>query len=305
VVTGATGLLAYLLTTIAPQTQIWAAMMAVFIGGVTLVVQFLMDSDKSIQRVETSQEVHAASIERLVRDGFSKINEATQLFGLIEASAVRTEVVTQLVWHSTQIGPAVPALISNFAQAEIARMSEFLKELSRGGDVTYDGEDRDWLLALTRSSRNTIDATSLTTVDAGATGLIDGGLWTSDLGQQYLEAQRDAIERGVTVRRVFILDRGPGLPDNPGLREVCASHRDLGINVRVLNAAAIPATRRASLFDFILFDDVVSYEVTPASRIEDTMLPSVVNTRLVLRDLRVKERIQRFRDLWQSADEFV
>ncbi len=303
-VTGTTGLLAFLITTLARQDTIWAIVMATFIGGVTLVVQFLIDFDKSMQRVEIGQEQHAESIERLVREGFANINKATQLFGLIEASAVHTELVTQLVWHSTQIGPGMPSLISSFAQAEIARMSDFLKELTRGGDVTYDGEDRDWLLSLTRSASRTIDATSLTTVDAGATGFVDGGLWTSDLGQQYLEAQRDAIERGVVIRRVFIVDRRE-LVSDPGLRDVVRTHQAVGINVRVLAPGAIPPTRRASLFDFILFDDVMSYEVTPASRIEDSMTPSVVHTRLVLRDLRVKERIQRFRDLWESAQEFA
>jgi hypothetical protein len=302
-VTGTTGLLAFLVTTLAQQETIWAIVMATFIGGVTLVVQFLIDFDKSLQRVEIGQEQHAESIERLVREGFANINKATQLFGLIEASAVHTELVTQLVIHSTQIGPAMPSLVSNFAQAEMARMSDFLKELTRGGDVTYDGEDRDWLLSLTRSAGISIDATSLTTVDAGATGFVDGGLWTSDLGQQYLEAQRDAIERGVVIRRVFIVDR-PELVNDPGLREIAGTHQMMGIHVRVLAPGAIPPTRRTSLFDFILFDDVMSYEVTPASRIEDTMQPSVVHTRLVLRDLRVKERIQRFRDLWESAREF-
>ena len=300
VVTGTAGVLVFLGSTFAPQAPIWAAMLlATFIGGVTLVVQFLVDFDNRLQQVEQGQEAHAASTERLVKEGFSNINEATRLFGKVEASAVRTDVVTQLVWHSTRISHGMPALVSTFAQAEIGRMSEFLQELSRGGDVTYDGEDRDWLLALTRSAQRTIDATSLTTVDAGGTGF-EGGLWASDLGQQYLDVQQAAIARGVVVRRVFIVDRSD-LVDDPGLIDVCRIHHSVGIQVRVLDPGAIPATRRAALFDFILFDEVVSYEVTPASRIEDTMAPIVVHTRLVLNEQRVRERFRRFHDLWQAA----
>ena len=33
---------------------------------------------------------------------------------------------------------------------EIARLSGYLQDLGQGGDVTYEGEDRDWLLGLTK-----------------------------------------------------------------------------------------------------------------------------------------------------------
>jgi hypothetical protein len=178
-------------------------------------------------------------------------------------------------------------------------MSEFLKELSEGGNVTYEGEDRDWMLSLTRNARSSIDATSLTTVDARGHGFVDGGLWSSDLGQRYLEAQRDAVQRGVRIRRVFIMDR-PGLANDPPFLEVCAFQRKLGIDVRVLDTTEIPNTRRTSLFDFILFDDVISYETTPASSI-DGAVPAIVNTRLELRSNRVKDRIERYKDLYESA----
>ena len=311
--TGISAVIAYVATTFFAQpTQIWSVTLATFIGGVALVVQLLVEFDTRMANVESGQEArlrtmeesqqkHSEHIEQLVRESYVKINEATELFALVEASALRTDVVTQFVKHSTQIRPA-PALLFDFAQGEIARMSEFLKEISRGGYVAYDGEDRDWLLGLTRHAQSSIDATSLTAVDAGGSGFGEG-LWSSDLGQRYLEVQRDAVQRGVAVRRVFILDH-PDLADEPGLREVCRIQKELGISVRILDATAIPTMHKTSLFDFILFDDVVSYEVTPAVRVADRSTPIVVNTRLVLLDARVRERIQRFRDLWASAREF-
>jgi len=325
-VTAGSAALTYIASTFfARPDQIWSVTLAIVIGGVVLVIQLLHEFDSRLHGLEASQEVrlqameetqyhrlqaledsqqrHAREIERVVGEGFIKINEATELFGLVEASALRTDVVTQFVKHSTQIGPA-PPLIFDFAQAEIARMSEFLKDVSQGGDVAHDGEDRDWLLGLTRHAQSSIDATSLTAVDAGNRGFGDGGLWSSDLGQRYLEEQRDAVRRGVTIRRVFILDR-PDIADDPGLREVCRIQTELGISVRVLDPSAIPSIHTTSLFDFILFDDVVSYEVTPAVRIADRSGPIVVNTRLVLPDARVKERAQRFRDLWAAAREFT
>lgn len=298
-----TGGITYLLTNTFDQPRIMGLTLSAFVGGVTLVVQFLVEFDDRLQHFEAAQTGHAAKMEKTVGEGFSKINEVTELFGLVEASALRTDVVIQLVRHSTQISSGTPTLIHDFAQSEISRISEFLKELSEGADVTYDGEDRDWLLGLARNVQSSIDATSLTTVDAGGKGFVDGGLWVSDLGQRYLEIQRDAVQRGVTIRRVFILDR-PELAGDSDLRRVCKLHQDVGITLRVLDPSAIPGTRKSSLFDFILFDNVVSYEVTPASRIEDGMRPVVVNTRLVLRETRVRERIQRFKDLWISAHDF-
>jgi hypothetical protein len=276
--------------------------LSVLIGGVALIGQFLVDLEGRMRAVEVTQERYAGDIEQRVRDGFTKINDATELFGLVEASALRTDAVVQLVRHSTQIDPTVPPLIFRFAQAEIGRMSEFLKELSEGGNVTYEGEDRDWMLALTRNAESSIDATSLTTVDAGGKGFVDGGLWASDLGQRYLEAQRDAILRVVRIRRVFIMDRAD-LASDPGFLGVYELQREMGIDVRVLDSSAIPGMRRSSLFDFILFDDVISYETTPASSIDGSIRPVIVNTRLELRSTRVKDRIQRFKDLWASARE--
>ena len=322
------GALAYFLTNILigniGEQQIWVITLSLLLGGVVFLVQFMITVEQQMNDVERAESIHSTEVERLVdgrlseirqevnqgfaeidkvvQSGFTKINEATELFGLVEASALRTDAVTQLVWHSTQIDPTAPALVFRFAQDEIGRMSEFLKELSEGGNVTYEGEDRDWMLSLTRNSQSTIDATSLTTVDAGGRGFVDGGLWASDLGQRYLEVQRSAITRGVRIRRVFIMDRPDLVADN-GFVGVCDMQRDMGINVRILDSSAIPEVRRSSLFDFIVFDDSISYESTPASSIDGSVRPSIVNTRLELRPARVKNRMERFKDLWDAAVE--
>lgn len=269
-----------------PRATAMAALtLAVLVGGVVLVVLFLIDVENRLAR------------------GLTKINEATDLFGLVEASALRTDAM-QLVRHSTQINPKAPPIVVRFAQHEISRMSDFLKELSRGSNVTYEGEDRDWMLGLARTAETSIDATSLTTVDAGGQGFVDGGLWASDLGQRYLEVQRDAVVRGVTVRRVFILNRKE-FADDPGFRHVCQLQQEMGINVRVLDSSTVPGVQRSSMFDFVLFDEAVSYEVTPGSPMEDTDRPNIVNTRLELRPSRVRDRALRFRDLWASAREYA
>jgi len=297
-ITALTGGMAYYFTDLTNQPQIWAFTASVFIGGITLVVQFLNDFENRLENVEVRQAEHSAEMRSLIEEGFAKTNEATELFQAVEASALQTDAVTQLVRHSTQIDPDSPPLVYGFAQLQINRMSQFLKELSEGGDVSYDGEDRDWLLGLTMQSRQTVIATSLSTVDAGGENF-DGGLWTSDLGLRYLELQREAARRGVTIRRVFIVDR-PGQTNETDLLRICRQQKDLGVQVRVLSRSDIPD---ALLFDFVVFDNAIGYEVTPASRVEVSMKPMIVNTHLIRQPERVEERTRRFEDLWASARE--
>jgi hypothetical protein len=301
-ITTVTGGLAYLITNTSGESQIWAITLSTFIGSVVLVIQFLIDFENRLGAVEDAHNRHATSMEQLVNAGFSKINEATELFGLVEASALRTDVVIQLVRHSVKIKPTSPSLVYDFAQAEITRMAEFLKDLSGGTEVTYDGEDRDWLLALARNAHSTIDATSFSTSGSG-TGLVDEGLWNSDLGQRYLEAQRDAVDRDVVIRRLFILDN-PGLSNDPDVLTACLRQKEIGVQVRILDPSAIPGKRRSQLLDFVIFDNVVSYELTSAPRIGRDTSTVINNTRLVLTPHRVAERAQGFKDLWASAYEF-
>jgi hypothetical protein len=291
-----------LVTRFTEVNQLLAVSMAILVAGVAMVVQVVAEFEGRLSIVARTQQEHSEHMDTMVKAGFSKINEATELFSLVEASALRSDVVIQLVRHSTQLDPQSPTLITRFAQAEIGRVSDFLKELSDGGNVRYDGEDRDWMLALAQSVETSIDATSLSTVDAGGKGSVDSGLWTSDLGQRYLDVQRDAIQRGVRIRRVFIIGQAD-LASDGGFLDVCHRQRDMGIHVRVLDSSAIPGTRRTSLFDFILFDDVISYEVTPASQVAGATRPTIVNTLLELRRSRVRDRIQRFKDLWDSAED--
>jgi hypothetical protein len=283
---------------------------SVFISGVAFVVQFLIDVENRIdnvegtlQSVETRYDEHNRDTRKMITDEFTKINAATELFGAVEASALKTDAVTQLVKNSTAVKRDTPSLVFDFAQAEIMRLSRYLKVLADAGDVVYEGEDRDWLLGLTRVASTSVDATSLTTVDAGGRGFVDGGLWSSDLGQRYLEAQREAIKRGVAIRRLFIIDR-PELKDDADFVNVLGQHVDIKVDVRTLMADDIASTQRSSLIDFIVMDGVLSYQVTPASRVTNRP-PTIATTTLVTDERRVAERIARYEDLWNSAQPFV
>jgi hypothetical protein len=291
--TAGSGVLTFLITNALQQTLAISVILSILIGGIALLVRFLVDFERRLAVVEGLARSGQVRMERLVGDAFAKINDATELFRSIEASALQTDLVTQLVRRSTEITPASPPLVYQFVRTQIKEMSEFLKEMAEGGDVTYYGEDRDWLLGLTRHASKTIDAISL--------GSVDRGLWHSEIGQRYLDAQRQAVEGNqVRIRRIFILDDRDAA-QHPDIQWVCRQQEGFGIDVRVLERERIPLMLRVHVLDFIVFDAVLSYETTPASAMGDSDRPAVAITRLVLRKSRVMERVQVFGKLWDAA----
>jgi hypothetical protein len=237
--TAAIGGATFLISNAFKPPVIWSFSLAIFISGVALVVQFLAQFE-------------------------DRLKVATSVFGLVEASALARDPMIQLVGLSTKLDSAAPELVHDFARFEIDRFSAFMRELVAGGEITYDGEDRDWLLGLTRNVKSTI---------------VDAGFWTSDLGMRYLEAQWQAIQRGVRIRRVFVFDQ-PELATNDDIIEICKLQQSYGIAVRILNPSTIPSIRRIALFDFVIFDEVVSYEPIAASPLEDGEKVAIHSTRL-------------------------
>jgi hypothetical protein len=180
-------------------------------------------------------------------------------------------------------------------------VTSFMRQLPVGSEIAYEGEDRDWLLGLTREAESTIDAISLSTVDAGVQGL-DGGLWTSDLGIRYLELQREAINRKVRIRRIFVVVNDEMNYDESFLR-VTQMQRNVGIEVRKLDHHLIPAWLQPQIFDFIVFDGTISYETTSAATLTvgDTR-PGILRTRLAPMPGRVRDLEDQFEHLWKAAD---
>ncbi len=278
-----------------------AQLIAAFsVGAVILIVQFLADFERRLAAVELSQQDQTTDIRVAVEQGFAKVSTATQLFARLEAAGTKTTAIDSLVTQAAAMEPNSSPLLLRFVQAEMNRMTEFLHSLAEQ-EATYNGEDRDWLLGLTRNSSGSIDAISTSTVDAGRTEF-EHGFWGSDLGQRYLSAQQEAIGRGVRIRRVFVV-KAPEHFDDRGLLSVCRSQSSLGIEVRVLNTADITsATKKLlQLHDFIMFDEALSYEVIPSTPFDDSSEPSILYTRLVLRPKDLKERTDRFQQFWSCA----
>jgi len=271
--------------------------LTIVVGGVTLLVQYLAEFER---RLIESDRLHGETIESLratIQRGFESVNEAAELLTEVEQSAVRRDLLKQVIRRSAHISPSAPPLVQVLAASETKRLSETLQSLSDGHEVFYDGEDREFLLALTRGTTRSLLATSWATINAQNVGF-EAGFWLSDLGARYLDLQRIAVRRGVSIKRVFIVE-SPTLRTNPELMRILAMQRSAGIELRLVDGSQ--AAQDGGLADFVIFDEHLCYDTTPVTRIEAPGAPWRLTTRLVLNEETIRHRLERFAELWASA----
>ena len=256
-----------------------------------MLVLFLIDTE---MRISAFEERMAANI--------AKIDRSAELSAMMEQSTLGTALLTEFVETAGQVtNVKVSPLLQRLARRQVERATAFMRQLPVGSEIGYDGEDRDWLLGLTQEAENSIDAISLSTVDAGMLGF-DGGLWTSDLGTRYLELQREAIARQVRIRRIFVFQSEDLARDETFLR-ITQMQRDVGVDVRMLDHQLIPDYLQSMIFDFIVFDGVVSYEITPATTFKaGHTRAAVVRTLLALMPTRIRDLEDQFEQLWVAAN---
>jgi hypothetical protein len=273
--------------------------LSALVGGVTLITQFLAEFDQRIRELEDQQAANLVEVRELIERGFLRVSDATRFFAAVEASALRTDALIELIRRAGRMAAARPDLLMDLAHVEIERVTSLLRSISEGSEVFYDGEDREWLLGLARCARTSIDATSLATVDAGQSSF-DGGMWTNDLGRRYLDLQRKASKRGVRIRRIFIFDSAPGqAPEDFGrIHQLQAA---AGVECRVLDSNTVPVELKSMVFDFVVFDQTLSYDTIPASRIDPSGKPGILTTRIIFEQEPVQARLERFEALWDVA----
>ncbi len=193
------------------------------------------------------------------------------------------------------------SLLGRLARREIERVTSFMRQLPPAGEITYDGEDREWLLGLAQEVQHSIEAISLSITNVMPHG-IHGGLWRSDLGVRYLELQRQAIDRGVSVRRVFVFNDEDQACDDI-FRRIVQMQRDVGIDVRILDFQLIPESLHGMINEYVIFDEEVSYELRPGTSFNyNPSRPIIFRTSLVPTPSRVKDMKVRFEQLWTAAD---
>jgi hypothetical protein len=246
-------------------------------------------------------EIRISAVDERMAEGFAKIGRAAELSAMMERSVLDTALLTDFLETAGQADGRVNALLQRLAQREIERVTSFVRQLPVGSEMAYEGEDRDWLLGLTREVESSIDAISLSTVDAGVRGL-DGGLWTSDLGIRYLKLQRAAITRKVRIRRIFVFENADMTLDEDFLR-ITHMQRGVGVEVRMLDHMLIPDGMQSMIVDFVVFDGTVSYETSPATAFAvGQTRPRILRTRLATMPTHVRYLEDQFEQLWEAAN---
>ncbi|KPM51045.1 hypothetical protein ACG83_37050 [Frankia sp. R43] len=293
----------------------WTTMLSAFIAGVVLIVQHQVALEKVVENHVHAQSDKLVAIRkdvdrnlddtrRAVSRELETINHGARLLEQLENSAVETAVeversVSGLADRLARFNPPNPVL-GRLVADEIRGLHELLRGLE-GGSVTFPGEDRDWLLALTRSARGSILATNATNVGGGRRNFSDG-FWSSELGRAYLMAQREAVNRGVEVRRVFILNSERILRNGDFLR-IREEQEKAGIKVHSVvvpgggHAGSAVAGWRKIFRDFILFDESVCYEAE-AGALQGA---GIISTRLWFDRTRIDDRKALFDEIWQEA----
>lgn len=246
-------------------------------------------------------ELRAAAVDERMTELFASLSRGAALSLAMERSALGPALFTDFLETAGQADGRINPLLQRLARRQFEGFTSFVRQLTSGSEIAYDGEDRDWLLGLTREAEHSIDAISLSTVDAGMRGF-DGGLWVSDLGTRYLDLQREAISRRVGIRRIFIFEN-EDLARDETFRRITQMQHDVGVHVRMLDHELIPDWLRSMIFDFILFDGVVSYEATPAATFTAGQTrPAIVRTVLAPMPTRVNHLENVFEQLWEAAN---
>jgi hypothetical protein len=285
IVTAVAGGLTYFLTGLAHQPGIWQLTMAIFVGGIVLVVQFLIDSADEASRST-----------QLIR----KMNEAATTLAETE-EVLGTDSLTRLVKATGGLDSRAELQL-RFAQQQVDELTALFEGL-RSGRAPHEGENPDWLLGLTDAARLSIDATSLTSFDRTGTfkGFVDEGqFWEGELGRRYLLRQLAAIERKVRIRRLFVLVDGEPEPEQ--LTALLQPHQEINVETRVLRRNDIPPLRRSDLADFILFDQRISYEFETAKVASDSPAP-FIDVALIAGPKHVERRRTVFEELWAAGKE--
>jgi hypothetical protein len=218
----------------------------------------------------------------------------------VERPVIDAVLLRDLVQAAGEPDASVSPLLQRLVRREIKRVTSFVRQVPVGNEIAYDGEDREWLLGLTQEAQRSIDALSLVIVTAGMHSF-DGGLWTTDLGNRYMTLQREAIDRQVSIRRIFVFEDQDVARDEVFFK-IIQTQRGVGVDVRMLDRRLVPDWLQSRIFDYVIFDGAVSYEISAIGIKSVGSMSAIARTLLVPIPARVRELENQFRQLWAAAD---
>ncbi|MDG9690786.1 hypothetical protein QC281_11775 [Streptomyces sp. DH17] len=226
---------------------------------------------------------HTEDVKQLVETHVAQVDHGAE--ARPRMNPVRIDSVPDLAKGFADVLLPEPSILHTFVHLEMARVVGHMADLTNL-NAECPGENHDWMLTLTRAAEHSICATSTS---------VDREFWNSEPAGRYLDAQQQAIdEQGVTVRRLFLLESARELDDR--LLRLCEEQELRRIDVRAAVLPELPPhLQRGTTNDFILYDEEVSFEI------EQDLRDVNVRTRLTARQDYVRDRLKRFRELWDAG----
>ncbi|MEV6520306.1 hypothetical protein AB0M43_00005 [Longispora sp. NPDC051575] len=303
-ITCATGGTAYVLTNLLKPKDVWVLVLAVFIGGAALVVQFLVEFagkmehvEQKLSAVELAESQRYTTTHAMLRAELATHSEATVLLGRLATSGVLHQDVLHLAQHAANVEPTQPDLVKRFMCTEIAKTAALLRDLTASEEAVYDGDDWQWSLTLVETIASSLDATTYVSANGPNGELAGDDLWGSELAQRYLRMQAGAVQRGAKVRRLFLLD-SLKLAKGTALRRELRQQRAAGVSVRLIDLPSL-ARIGAPFTPMVIFDRSLVVEFTPA-RVPGAGL-GFVKSSLITRVPHVRMRSTQFEEVWAAG----
>jgi hypothetical protein len=168
----------------------------------------------------------------------------SRLVAAIEKLEWMPEMLDRITSSILKVDQSFPGTqIVAAGRSYLERCANDLKELERG-HLRIEWEDIDLVLAQTNASRETVRATSVQSVDLS--------FWLSRAGQRYWQAHLDALQRGITIERIFIYKDW-----TDELNSLALGQHEAGVDVSRVLYDSLPARLRN---DVIIWDESCGYE---------------------------------------------
>ena len=130
------------------------------------------------------------------------------------------------------------SLLIDHAHSQLEEVIENLGTVA-SGRVKLDFWHSDLLVKAIEQSQNRILAVS--PVD------IDEEWWNSSIGKKYLDAHREAINRGVSITRIFLIEEL-----TQSIKNIMDQQVDIGISISYISVNELPVELQDA---FVIFDD--------------------------------------------------
>jgi hypothetical protein len=208
------------------------ALLAVLIG---LQIQLLEGQQRTTQDMAQLEEHQTQNFERhlaRVESQLERLTEFEQLWSKLSKAALKRDLFEDLLRHASGIERDRAAeLVLAWAEEQVKELGEKFNELNMG-TVRFVGANNRFLIDhLIPAADGGIDTLTVWETERA--------FWRKALAKSYIAALRNAKDRGVTVRRIYVYEKM-----DPELEAVITAQKDAVTELKGLQVNLVPADWR-------------------------------------------------------------